>query len=606
MTIQILPTQLINQIAAGEVVERPASALKELIENAFDAGSDRIEVEVEQGGLRRMRVRDNGSGISAEELPLALARHATSKIRSLDDLEKVRTMGFRGEALPSISSVSRLRLVSRTAQSDHAFAIVSDGGDHPGAAVPASHPVGTSVEVEDLFYNTPARRKFLKSERTEFQHIDTLVRRMALARMDVAFTLNHNDKEILKVRPATTEATRSDRLATLLGPDFIEQSLPLDSEASDLRLTGWVGLPTFSRSQPDQQYFYVNGRLVRDKLINVAIRQAYQDVLYHGRHPVYVLYLSLAFDQVDVNAHPTKMEVRFRESRLIHDFLFSSLHRALGSAVAGRVQDSAADLRTPHFEPKAGAWPSARNSAPAPEVFAPFFTPPRPQGQPRLDFEAPQPPARYGDVLRSLPEPTPSEMSRSLPLGRALCHLHGTFILAENEAGLVVVDAHAAHERVLYEQLKAQQFEGRVAAQTLLIPITTEVSEREADAIEAVADTLLTLGVDLRRVGPGQILATALPALLPLSQAEQLIRDLCADFAEQGQSRVVEEHINRVLASMACHAAVRVNRTLNHGEMNALLRDMEQTTRSGQCNHGRPTWIQLSLNELNQFFLRGQ
>lgn len=606
MKIQILPTQLINQIAAGEVVERPASALKELIENAFDAGADRIEIEIEQGGLRLIRIRDNGGGIPQEDLPLALSRHATSKIATLEDLEAVKTMGFRGEALPSISSVSRLRLSSRTAGSDHGWQIMSDGSDSLGEVVPAAQPLGTTVDVQDLFYNTPARRKFLKSERTEFQHIDTLVRRMALARMDVGFTLSHNDREVLKVRPAASDQEQSERLEALLGSDFLEQSLPLIEEASEFRLRGWIGLPTFSRSQADQQYFYVNGRLVRDRVINVALRQAYQDVLYHGRHSVYVLYLEMPFDQVDVNAHPSKLEVRFRESRQLHDFLFSSIHRALGRSTASQ------HLGASRPETASPALSSMAAPSPIPFRSVEFQTPSasfghkKYQEQSTLSFENHLPLETYRTILGARPTQEAAFPSPDHPLGRALGHLHGTFILAENAQGLVIIDAHAAHERVLYEQLKEQQFRGPIPAQGLLMPLRLSVSEREADAIEAISDTLPGLGLEIRRIGPCELLATALPALLPLSGAEQLIRDLCADLAEDGQSRVVEETIGRVLSSMACHGSVRANRPLTVGEMNALLRDMEKTERSGQCNHGRPTSVQLSLKELNQLFLRGQ
>lgn len=609
MTIRTLPPQLINQIAAGEVVERPASAIKELIENALDAGADRIDIEIEQGGLGLMRVRDNGCGILKEELPLALSRHATSKIASLNDLENVMTMGFRGEALPSISSVSRLTLTSRPKNSTHAWQIQTDGGEKHFELNPASHPEGSSVEVRDLFYNTPARRKFLKSEKTEFQHIETLIRRMALARMDVAFSLTHNQKDVLRLLPNPSPLDDSRRLEAILGSDFLEQSIPIDHQASDLRLHGWIGLPTFSRSQPDQQFFYVNGRLVRDKIVNVAIRQAYQDVLYHGRHPVYVLHLDLSPTQVDVNAHPTKMEVRFRESRLVHDFLFSSLHRSLGRSSAG-IQQSSPTGSEPHiaaFNPQY----LTRDSANTPQRGERdhSFSIPR-ERQSQLSLDAPSFLGAYDRLLNpsisDVAQPNTSEQHRALPLGSAIAHLHGAFILAENTEGLILVDAHAAHERVTYEKLKNQLQNGKVPSQTLLMPLSLEVSSGEADEAEKHQATLESLGLELRRSGPNSILVTALPALLPVAESEQLVRDLLTDLSHQGQSRRLEETLNQTLAKMACHGSVRANRALSIIEMNALLREMETTERSGQCNHGRPTWVQLTLQDLNALFQRGR
>jgi DNA mismatch repair protein MutL len=613
MTIRTLPPQLINQIAAGEVVERPASAIKELVENAFDAGANRIEIEIEQGGLGLMRVRDNGCGISKEELPLALSRHATSKIASLEDLEKVMTMGFRGEALPSISSVSRLQLTSKTASDDHAWRIQTDGGERHFELKPAAHPEGSSVEIRDLFYNTPARRKFLRSEKTEFQHIETLVRRMALSRMDVAIGLTHNDKEILRLPASHHPEETPRRLEAILGRDFIEQSLPIDYQAADLRLHGWIGLPTFSRSQPDQQYFYVNGRLVRDKLVNVAIRQAYQDVLYHGRHPIYVLYLELDPAQVDVNAHPTKMEVRFRETRLVHDFLFSGVHRSLGNATAGHQP---ANLQSPEGVAPLGDWISGSTRQPAASASSSSSQRGPSYGsnawrQPPLPLEASTTIASYERLLNIgshevPPEPHSSSDETGGRLGHAIAHLHGAFILAENTEGLVLIDAHAAHERVTYEKLKDQQDGGQVASQRLLLPIAIEVTEQEANIAEDESETLAHLGLELRRSGPSSILVTAFPALLPPTEAEGLVRDVLADFVHQGRSRRLEERVHQTLATMACHGSVRANRHLTVPEMNALLREMEATERSGQCNHGRPTWVQLTLQDLNNLFQRGR
>lgn len=609
MTIRTLPPQLINQIAAGEVVERPASAIKELVENAFDAGADRIEIEIEQGGMGLIRVRDNGCGIDKEELPLALSRHATSKIASLEDLENVLTMGFRGEALPSISSVSRLQLTSRPRGVSHAWQIQTDGGEKNFDLKPAAHPEGSTVEIRDLFYNTPARRKFLRSEKTEFQHIDSVVRRMALSRMDVAITLSHNDREVLKVPSAKELSESPKRLEAILGRDFLEQSLPIEHNAADLRIHGWIGLPTFSRGQPDQQYFYVNGRLVRDKVVNVAIRQAFQDVLYHGRHPIYVLYLELNPTLVDVNAHPTKMEVRFREARMVHDFLFSSIHRALGGAVAGGPTTFQSESTSAPHGLSRETYPLASKSGVSgyPSERQISFSSGK---QAQLSLNTPNLLERY-DRLLNAHGPSQHASQDTEPhvqgrLGRAIAHIHGAFILAENAEGLILVDAHAAHERITYERLKADQMQGDIPSQTLLMPLPLDVSEAEADAAEEQLETLASLGVEVRRTGPNSVLVTALPAQLPIADGDQLIRDVLADFAQQGRSRRLEESLNQILATMACHGSVRANRQLTLPEMNALLRDMEATERSGQCNHGRPTWVQLTLQDLNGLFQRGR
>lgn len=626
MPIRILPPQLINQIAAGEVVERPASAVKELVENAFDAGARSVDIDVEQGGLRLLRIRDDGCGIGADELPLALSRHATSKIASLDDLERVGTFGFRGEALPSISSVSRLTLISRTRGERCAYQVGADGTEAHFDIQPAAHPEGTTVEVRDIFYNTPARRKFLRSEKTEFQHIDTLMRRLALARFEVGFSLTHNQRNVLNLRPAESQGDIERRVAALLGEDFLEQSLPVDIAATGLRLSGWVGLPTYSRSQTDMQFFYVNGRLVRDKLVSVAVRQAYQDVLYHGRQPVYVLYLELDPAQVDVNAHPAKLEVRFREARMVHDFLFRGLHRVLGGAKAGIATGTAAELPAEiavpaesteapatHREPpplpalRLSPAPSAHSYrqtslplqvAEALQGYADLYAPPRPAA-PTVPV-----PQRTPDTT---PKPSAPGEEAGVPLlGYALAHLHGAFILAESRSGLILVDAHAAHERITYEKLKKQHGSGPVPSQPLLLPIRMKVTEAEADLAMEAADTLATLGLDLGRLGPETLLVRSLPALLCESGGEPLVRDVLADLNQHGQSSRIEETLNAVLATMACHGSVRANRKLTIPEMNTLLREMEATERSGQCNHGRPTWVELSMKDLNGLFLRGR
>ena len=612
MPIRTLPPQLINQIAAGEVVERPASAIKELVENAFDALATRVDIDVEQGGLRLFRVRDNGIGIPKDELALALSRHATSKIASLDDLENVSTMGFRGEALPSISSVSRLTLTSRQREANQAWQVSTDGAETEFDIRPAAHPSGSTVEVRDIFYNTPARRKFLRSEKTEFQHIETLIRRMALARLDIGLSLSHNQRNVLQLKPTQTEADINQRLASLLGGDFLEQSLPLDVSAAGLRLHGWVGLPTFTRSQADHQFFYVNGRLVRDKLVSVAIRQAYQDVLYHGRHPIYVLYLELDPTLVDVNAHPTKMEVRFRESRMVHDFLFRGLHRVLGDTKAGLG-----------LSPTEISAPTRNSLATPPESFtrdrSSAATSPTIQFRP-AGFQQTSLPLNVADIVENYtvlygkhgstePDsvtPDPSGETAPHPLGYALGHLHGAFILAENAQGLVLVDAHAAHERVTYEKLKQQARVGSISSQPLLLPIRLNVSEAEAELAVEHAESLMAVGIELGRIGPDTLLVRALPTLVCQGNGEQLVRDVLADLNTHGQSRRVEERLNEMLATMACHGSVRANRKLSVPEMNALLREMEITERSGQCNHGRPTWVQLGLGDLNALFLRGR
>ena len=609
MPIRFLPPQLVNQIAAGEVVERPASAIKELVENAFDAGARYVAIDVEQGGLRLMRIRDDGCGIAKEELPIALSRHATSKIASLDDLERVASMGFRGEALPSISSVSRLALTSRTRGERYAWRVTTDGGEADFDVQPASHPEGTTVEVRDLFYNTPARRKFLRTEKTEFQHIDTLVKRMALARFGVGISLTHNQREVLNLRPAETQADIERRLALLLGEDFLAQSLAVEYEATGMRLSGWVGLPTFSRGQADMQFFYVNGRLVRDKLVSVAIRQAYQDVLYHGRQPVYVLYLDLDPALVDVNAHPAKLEVRFRESNMVHDFLFRGLHRVLGGAKPGgaaAVAEAPAGFAAPAAasaasrEPYPAATAATRGSGGKPSF-----------RQAALPLNVAETMQVYTGLYAATPTARAAPMETSdaaaaPPLGYAVAHLHGAFILAESRDGLILVDAHAAHERITYEQLKRQQRAGPVPSQPLLLPIRLKVSEAEAELAMEARETLDALGIDLSRAGPETLLVRALPVLLGETDGERLVRDVLADLNQHGRSSRVEETLNSVLATVACHGSVRANRKLTVLEMNMLLREMEATERSGQCNHGRPTWVELSMKELNGLFSRGR
>jgi DNA mismatch repair protein MutL len=611
MPIRILPPQIINQIAAGEVVERPASVVKELVENAFDAGARAIEIDIEAGGLRLIRVRDDGCGVAREELPLALHSHATSKIASLGDLERVMSMGFRGEALSSIASVSRLTLTARTRDAANAWRIRADDG----AIEPAAHPVGASVEARDLFYNTPARRKFLRSEKTEFGHIQTLLERMALSRFDIGFLLRHNQREILNLKPAPGTAEKERRVALLCGESFPENALAVEFESSGLRLSGWVGLPTFSRSQPDMQHFYINGRSVRDKLVAHALRQAYQDVLYHGRHPVYALYLELDPGLVDVNAHPAKLEVRFRDSRLVHDFLFRALQRAIaddrpGDRPGDRVASATAENR--ELEPRqlenAFASSIAAASPNAPSVQASRFAPPSRQAS--LPLGVRESLRAYGELYApAATDESAAERANDAaqpPLGQAIAHLHNIYILAETPKGLVMVDAHAAHERVTYEKMKRQLQAGRIASQPLLLPERVKLSQAEADLAEEFQEHFARLGLELSRSGPDTALVRALPALLGGTDAEGLVRDVLADLNRHGHSRRLEESLNAVLATMACHGSVRAHRRLSIPEMNALLREIEASENGGQCNHGRPTWIELSAKDLDRFFLRGQ
>jgi len=627
--IQLLSPRLANQIAAGEVVERPASVAKELLENSLDSGARRIDVEVEQGGVKLLRVRDDGSGISADDLPLALARHATSKIRELEDLEGVLSLGFRGEALASISSVARLTLTSRTASASEAWQVETEGRDMTPRVQPAAHPVGTSVEVRDLFFNTPARRKFLKAEKTEFDHLQEVIRRLALARFDVAFHLRHNGKSILSLHEAHDEMARARRVGAICGGGFMEQALPIDVERNGLRLWGWVGLPTFSRSQADLQYFFVNGRAVRDKLVAHAVRQAYRDVLFNGRHPTFVLFLELEPNGVDVNVHPTKHEVRFREGRSVHDFLYGTLHRALADV---RPEDhlasapaAAAEITRPTGQQAGEFGPQGEMRLASPVLEQPqvpqhsisnggsgagyqYQYSPRPS-QP---LPAAETQAVYREFYKPLnddaaaPATLPQSQGDIPPLGFALAQLKGIYILAENAAGLVLVDMHAAHERIMYERLKVAMASEGLSGQPLLVPESLALSQREADCAEEHAQWFQRLGFELQRLGPETLAIRQIPALLKQAEANRLVQDVLADLMEYGTSDRIQAHLNELLGTMACHGAVRANRRLAIPEMNALLRDMENTERSGQCNHGRPTWTQMGLDDLDKLFLRGR
>jgi len=602
VSIRPLPDILINQIAAGEVVERPASVVKELVENALDAGARRVEIDLEQGGVRLIRIRDDGAGIPASELPLALSRHATSKIASLDDLEAVMTLGFRGEALPSIASVSRLTLSSRAIGAEHGASVTVEGGKL-GECVPKAHPPGTTVEVRELFYNVPARRKFLRAERTELGHIEQWLRSLALSRPDVELRVTHNGKPTRRYRgtDANDASVNSARLSETLGEEFARQSLYLEHAAAGLHLSGWIGLPSYSRANADQQYLYVNGRAVRDRSIAHAVKQAYADVLYHGRQPAYVLFLQLDPARVDVNVHPAKHEVRFRDARLIHDMVYRALNAALAETVAGQVAPVLpAGAETANGESASGGhWPRPMPQSPLPlslrvgdvqGVYRALY------GAPAAGNAAPPPEVPF----------FPENDTEIPPLGYAIAQLHGIYVLSQVKDGLIVVDMHAAHERIGYERLKHAHDSEGLKCQPLLVPQTIAVSEREADTAEREDALLQELGFELSRSGPQSLLLRSVPALLADGNTEYLLRDVLADLVEHGQTRRVRAARDGLLSTMACHGAIRANRRLTLPEMNALLRQMEATDRSGQCNHGRPTWTQIPLPEIDRWFLRGR
>jgi DNA mismatch repair protein MutL len=593
---------LVNQIAAGEVVERPASVVKELLENSIDANASRIEVDVEQGGIKSIRIRDDGYGIHKDDLKLSLSSHATSKINSLEDLEHVKSLGFRGEALPSIASVSRLSLTSRWRDDADAWCISTNSLDAYDVK-PAAHAGGTSVEVRDLFYNVPARRKFLRTEKTEFAHLEDVVKRIALSHFNVDITLRHNNRAVRQLRKADDRLQQEKRIAGVCGPAFIENAVFIDYFVNELRLWGWVGRPTFSRSQADMQYFYVNGRMVRDKLVTHAIRQAYQDVLYHGRHPAYVLFLELDPSTVDVNAHPGKHEVRFRQSRSVHDFIFRAIHKSLADMrpdEAGNRLDAAVfDAgRAPPVQ--YGGEASGRSRATDPYV-----------RQAPLSLAVADTMAAYGQMnaaaldLAGMPRDE-VDSEQVPPLGYARAQLHGIYILAENAQGLVLVDMHAAHERITYERLKRSRQNKGIQSQPLLVPINIEVSEKEAALVESCPKIFAELGLEVDRSGLESVRIRQVPVVLAQCDSEALLRDVLSDLIRHGSSTRIHEAINEVFSTMACHGSVRANRKLTVEEMNALLRDMERTERSGQCNHGRPTWVQLSIDELDKLFQRGR
>jgi DNA mismatch repair protein MutL len=593
---------LVNQIAAGEVVERPASVVKELLENSLDAKASRIEVDVEQGGIKSIRIRDDGFGIHKDDLKLSLSSHATSKINSLEDLEHVKSLGFRGEALPSIASVSRLSLTSRWRDEAEAWSISTSSIDEFDVK-PAAHAGGTTVEVRDLFYNVPARRKFLRTEKTEFAHLEDVVKRIALSHFNVDITLRHNNRAVRQLRKAEDRLQQEKRIAGVCGPAFIENAVFIDYAINDLRLWGWVARPTFSRSQADMQYFYVNGRMVRDKLVTHAIRQAYQDVLYHGRHPAYVLFLELDPSTVDVNAHPGKHEVRFRQSRSVHDFIFRAIHKSLADLRPEEADNrlDAAAFNTGLASPAPHGGQASAHSHAA----DPYFR------QAPLSLGVADQISGYGQMNAAACDVAglsqhEAESEQVPPLGYARAQLHGIYILAENTQGLVLVDMHAAHERITYERLKQSQQDSGIQTQPLLVPINIDVSEKEAALVETSPDIFAELGLEVDRSGIESVRIRQVPVVLAQGDSEGLLRDVLSDLVKHGSSTRIHEAMNEVLSTMACHGSVRANRKLTVPEMNALLRDMERTDRSGQCNHGRPTWVQLSIEELDKLFLRGR
>jgi DNA mismatch repair protein MutL len=614
MSIIQLDSDLINKIAAGEVIERPSSVIKELLENSIDAGATRIEVTLEKAGTQLIQVRDNGNGILKKDLALAVSRHATSKIQCFDDLEKILSLGFRGEALASISAISRLQLASATDDEGNGWQFNTEGLTTDTAATPIAHPRGTTITARDLFFNTPARRKFLRSEKVEFNHIEEMVKRLALSHFAIGFTLVHNGKTILQLPPAPHQKDREVRVEKICGKTFAEHSLFIENTSNTMQLEGWVTDPTFSRSQADLQYFYLNNRIIKDKVIIHAARQAYRDVLYNGRHPAFVLYLTMAPHEVDINAHPTKMEVRFQDSRQIHSFLVHSLKKAIAdispaatlaqpvteiigtdTSLPGQTQDP-----LPVFHQASLSAPAMRESIAQTQALYSNDS----SSETKIDA-----------VSLSLADPTATQLTApppasipetAPPLGFALAQVKGIFILAENEQGLIIVDMHAAHERIRYEKLKSDFDTHQMCAQPLLVPLNVTLNAKEIAALEANAETLNQLGLHLDILGEELITVRQVPSLLRDEDIEQLVRDVIADLIEYGTSDRIRESINELLSTMACRGAVKANHRLTIPEMNALLRKIETTERSGQCNHGRPTWVSMELSALDKLFLRGQ
>lgn len=641
MSIRQLPEHLINQIAAGEVIERPASIVKELVENSLDAGATRCQIDIEQGGLERIRVRDDGRGIAADELELALSRHATSKITSMSDLESVGTMGFRGEALPSIASVSRLTLSSKTHDADTAW-LLRYRHDGTLEKEPAPHPAGTTVDVRSLFYNVPARRKFMRTPRTEYSRCEAVVKTLAMANSHCAFTMTHNGKATFECKAADSQPLRNARITRILGKPFGEAARVVEIEGpvldgAQLYLRGWVADPSFSRSQADMQYFYVNNRMVKDKVIAHAVKQAYSDLIYHQRFPAFVLFLEMDARAVDVNVHPGKQEVRFRDSQIVHGFIRRSLKAFLATVTPADVAgvESEGELAFEGAAPvsrlgagSAAQFSSANGAAPSSGVVGQFGNGVTPyqssiplgvreqfDGMSRLGATNPNAPKPIDPYARNSTDALGEGSSTSLdaqddtqapPLGFALAHLHGVYVLAQNAKGLIIVDAHAAHERITYERLKQEYNEGNIKTQALLVPVSLSVSETEADCCEAQSNVLQELGLNVERLGLEEVRVREVPVMLGHADCSALLKDILSDMTEYGTSERIKQAIDAVLSSMACHGSVRANRILTVIEMNALLRQIESTPNSGQCNHGRPTWTQLDMQSLDALFLRGR
>ncbi len=628
--IEKLTPLLANQIAAGEVVERPVSVVKELIENSLDAHAQSVWIDVEQGGVSLLRVRDDGEGIISDDLVLALKRHATSKVKSAEDLAQIHTLGFRGEALASISSVARLQMISRHKTAELGWKISCEGVQHQLDKAPVAHPVGTTLEVRDLFFNTPARRKFLRSAKTEFNHIEQLIKKLALSHLGVAFYLTHNGRDVLRLKPAVDQLEQERRLVSLLGKAFVQNGLAIEFERADLSLQGWVALPCYARAHADQQYFFVNQRAVRDKVITHAIRTAYADVLHQGRQPAYVLNLSVPFAEVDVNVHPAKYEVRFRESRLIHDFIVASVKQALAQTTVQQQLEQQAKLDEFSFASVAEerAEPVLAQTEPELPLIRTESCVEQPDDEPYQtafslsvtqqsvqepvqDYTAAECVEEATDetvVVAPMPKvsPLPEFSPADCPLGFALGQLHGIFILAQNNTGLVIVDMHAAHERIVYEKLKRQHASGKVLAQGLLMPVTVVLTEQEVDCAETYEAFFERFGLELKRVGMDTLSIKAVPILLQDVDMERLLRDILADLILFESSERIEQEQNKLLSTMACHSAVRARDALSLAEMNQLLREIESVERSGQCNHGRPTWVVKTVKELDKLFWRGR
>ncbi|MGJ8663095.1 MAG: DNA mismatch repair endonuclease MutL [Marinicella sp.] len=609
MSINKLPNQLIDQIAAGEVVERPASVVKELVENALDAGATVIDIDVQTGGKKRIKITDNGEGISQADLVMALQRHATSKIHSLDDLESLLSMGFRGEALPSIASVSRFELISRHKDAEMAYQVNAHGGEIEGP-MPAAHPIGTTIIVSDLFFNTPARRRFMKTDQTEYLRIDELIKRVSLSRFDVTFRLSHNGKMIRNAQGGDSKILKHQRINQLCGKDFIENAIYIEQQRGHLKMSGWVAKPSWNRAQPDRQFFYINHRMIKDKLVGHAIRQAYQDVLFHGRFPAFVLYLDIDPELVDVNVHPTKHEVRFRDSKLVHDFIFGSIHQSLAATRVGAMSATAAEPLPDYSQMQhrmslpggghSGSYPANGANQSIREASFDYLSQAADASQQMPDFP--------GATTGHMPNlPSSDEQHQDIPpLGYAKAQIHGVFIVAENQHGLIIVDMHAAHERITYEQMKEKFADDALKNQKLLVPIQVNVSSREVNAVESHRSWFEQLGFEINITGEESLVIRKIPAMLAHADVENLIKDVLSEIVALGSSQKIEAQINEIMSTMACHGSVRANRQLSIMEMNALLRDMENTLRSDQCNHGRPTWTQLDMKQLDKLFLRGQ